>query len=167
MRMSTAAVLGLNDSTDERWAHLRGLQYSSLAMVTRYRMIMHLILAVLTVAVLRSEVAIWWLAPWAAALGYVHLRGMRFDNGLADTNKRRITKEEFRYQLVTPVASGLLWSVALLVFAPQAGGVESAVVWTIVAVLITASTLFYTAARLGILVFAAIVGVAGLASLIL
>lgn len=167
MRLSTAAVLGLNDPADEQWAHLRGLQYSSLAKVTRYRMIMHLILAVLTVAVLRSEVAIWWLAPWAAALGYVHLRGMRFDNGLADTNKRRITKEEFRYQLVTPVASGLLWSVALLVFAPQAGGVESAVVWTIVAVLITASTLFYTAAPLGILVFAAIVGVAGLASLIL
>ncbi|WIW96722.1 hypothetical protein [Altererythrobacter rubellus] len=85
---------------------------------------------------------------------WAHLRGMRFDNGLADTNKRRITKEEFRYQLVTPVASGLLWSVALLVFAPQAGGVESAVVWTIVAVLITASTLFYTAAPVGILVFA-------------
>ena len=73
---------------------------------------------------------------------WAHLRGMRFDNGLADTNKRRMTKEECRYQLVTPVASGLLWSVALLVFAPQAGGGESAVVWTIVAVLITASTLF-------------------------
>lgn len=166
MGLSTAAVLGLDDAAGEQWARLRGMQYSTMAQVTKYRMIMHLILAVLTAAVLREHVAVWWLVPWAAALGFVHLRGMKFDNGLADTHKRRVTKEEFRQQLITPALSGLLWAIALLFFAPQAGGVEMAVVWTIVAVLITGSTLFYTAAPLGILVFASIVGAAGLISLI-
>lgn len=166
MGLSTAAVLGLDDAAGEQWARLRGMQYSTMAQVTKYRMIMHLILAVLTAAVLREHVAVWWLVPWAAALGFVHLRGMKFDNGLADTHKRRVTKEEFRQQLITPALSGVLWAIALLFFAPQAGGVEMAVVWTIVAVLITGSTLFYTAAPLGILVFASIVGAAGLISLI-
>ena len=166
MGLSTAAVLGLDDAAGEQWAHLRGMQYSTMAQVTTYRMIMHLILAVLTAAVLREHVAVWWLVPWAAALGFVHLRGMKFDNSLADTHRRRVTKEEFRQQLVTPALSGVLWAIALLFFAPQAGGVEMAVVWTIVAVLITGSTLFYTAAPLGILVFASIVGAAGLISLI-
>ena len=167
MGLSTAAVLGLDDAAGEHWPRLRGLQFSTLARVTKYRMIMHLTLAVLTAAVLHGSVAIWWLAPWAAALGFIHLRGMNFDNGLADTNKRRITKEEFHQQLITPAASGVLWAIPLLFFAPQAGGVESAVVWTIVAVLITGSTLFYTAAPLGIVVFGTIVGIAGLVSLIM
>lgn len=166
MGLSTSAVLGLDDAAGEQWARLRGMQYSTMAQVTKYRMIMHLILAVLTAAVLREHVAVWWLIPWAAALGFVNLRGMKFDNGLADTHKRRVTKEEFRQQLITPALSGVLWAIALLFFAPQAGGVEMAVVWTIVAVLITGSTLFYTAAPLGILVFASIVGAAGLISLI-
>lgn len=167
MRLSTASVLGLNDPSAEQWARLRGLQYSNLARVTWYRMMMHLILAMLTAVILQNDIAIWWLALWATALGGVQWRGLKFDRLLADTNKRRIAKEEFYLQLITPAFSGLLWSIPLLFFAPQAGGVESAVVWTIVAVLITGSTLFYTAAPLGILVFATLVGVAGLTSLIM
>ena len=108
MGLSTSAVLGLDDAAGEQWARLRGMQYSTIAQVTKYHMIMHLILAVLTAAVLREHVAVWWLVPWAAALGFVHLRGMKFDNGLADTHKRRVTKEEFRQQLITPALSGVL-----------------------------------------------------------
>jgi diguanylate cyclase (GGDEF)-like protein/PAS domain S-box-containing protein len=159
------AVLGLSDKGDIDWVRLRGLQYSALAKVAFYRVISHAILAVFVAQIYLDSVGLLGLGVWISLLAAVHIAGYRHDVSLADTNRRRITRDELRRQTMTAVLSGLVWAGAIIAFPLFGSDGEFMALLMIVALLISGSVFFYTAAPVGILFFSAIVGMATMVQL--
>ena len=162
--MPVKAVLGLEDSADADWSRLRGLQLTTVARHAHIRMAAHLALGLVTVWTFSSHIAIYWLGLWILALAAVHVRGGKADAELISADRRRITRHEFRKPLITPISSATVWSVAMLVFPPFAGLAEHVTLWSAVAVLMAASILFYSAAPMGVFIFASGVGLASVLS---
>jgi diguanylate cyclase (GGDEF)-like protein/PAS domain S-box-containing protein len=153
-------VLGLSDKGDFDWARLRGLQYPALAKLAFYRIFVHAILAVFVAQIYLPKVGGGWLAIWIAALATIHWRGTRIDLSLVDADRRRVTRKEFRKQATTAVLSGLAWAAGIVIF-PFYGTPDDLMAFMmIVALLVSGSVFFYTAAPFGIVCFIAIVSFA-------
>ncbi|WFL77871.1 EAL domain-containing protein [Altererythrobacter arenosus] len=157
-----AAVLGLRDSDGVDWTRLRGLQLATVARHARIRMAAHIVLGLVTVWTFFGSVSLASLALWFGVLCVVHIRGGLADFRLIDAERRRVTMTEFRRPLITPIGSAITWSVATLAFAPSAGMAEQVILWSSLAVLIAASILFYSAAPMGVFIFASVVGAASI-----
>ncbi len=161
------AVLGLTGAGDNDWARLRGLQYSGLSALTFFRTYIHAIMGLFTVQVYSGSISLLWLAFWWVALVLLQIRGVRFDRTLADAEYRKLSRKEFYGQALTPLLSGVLWAVPILVFAPYGSLPDLMTLLVVVATLTAASIYFYAAAPLGIFVFTLTVGVAAVTHLAL
>jgi diguanylate cyclase (GGDEF)-like protein/PAS domain S-box-containing protein len=162
-----SAVLGLSDKSDIDWARLRGLQYSALAKLSFYRVFSHAVLAVFVAQIYTKSVGMLGMAVWMALLAVVHARGIKFDLTLADTDRRRITRAEFSRQTMTAVMSAIVWAGAVMIFPFFGSPGDLMAMLLIVAILVSGSVYFYTAAPIGIVCFIAIVGAAAVLQLAL
>ncbi|MDP5102619.1 MAG: EAL domain-containing protein [Erythrobacter sp.] len=160
--LSLTAVLGLSDKGDSDWARLRGLQYSALAKLSFYRVFSHSVLAVFVAQIFMNSVGLLGIAAWLALLATVQVRGYKIDRTLADTERRRITRTEFKQQTVAAAMSAAAWAVAVVVFPFFGTPGDLMAMLMVVAVMVVGAVFFYTAAPLGILCFIAIVGVAAM-----
>ncbi|QIQ88176.1 MAG: EAL domain-containing protein [Erythrobacter sp.] len=151
-------MLGLSDRGGAEWARLRGLQYSALSGLTFLRSYSHALFALFVAVLYRDSVPFVWIALWMAALAFVHVRGAAFDRSLGDVEHRRITTSEFNRQTLTPAISGLLWAGAVVGFGQFGSPGAFGAMLYILAILITGGVFFNTAAPLGVVVFAVIVG---------
>jgi len=158
--LPVSVVLGLSDKSDVDWARLRGLQYSALAKLAFYRVFSHAVLAIFVAQTYGHLVGLPGIAAWVALLAAVHYRGYNLDLSLADTQRRRITGDELKRQTVTAIMSGTVWAGAIIIFPLFGGPGEMMAMLMIVALMVSGSVFFYTAAPIGILCFSAIVGVA-------
>ncbi|WP_343061292.1 putative bifunctional diguanylate cyclase/phosphodiesterase [Novosphingobium flavum] len=152
------AVLGLADPPDGDWSRLRGLQYSSLARVTVARLIAHGIAAVATVQIFVGHVMVLALVGWFLALGGALYYGARFDRSLGDADRRRMSREEINAQTISSAIVAVVWTVPILFFTPFGTTVSRLELWTILAMLMTASAVVVPAVPLGTIIFTAIVG---------
>jgi diguanylate cyclase (GGDEF)-like protein/PAS domain S-box-containing protein len=100
------------------------------------------------------------ILAWFACLTAVHWRGVRIDLSLADADRRRISREEFWRQATTAMLSGLVWGVAIMFFPLFGTPGDLMAMLLVVAMLMSASVFFYTAAPLGIVCYIAIIGFA-------
>ena len=157
-----AAVLGLSDKGDVDWARLRGLQYSALAKLAFYQVFSHALLAVFTAQIFIPSVGFLGVAAWMALLAVVQVRGYKIDRALADTERRRITRAEFKQQTGTAMMSAAVWAGAIVVFPFFGTPGDLMAMLMIVAVMVVGSVFFYTAAPVGILCFIGIVGAAAM-----
>ena len=157
-----AAVLGLSDKGDVDWARLRGLQYSALAKLAFYQVFSHALLAVFTAQIFIPSVGFLGVAAWMALLAVVQVRGYKIDRALADTERRRITRAEFKQQTGTAMMSAAVWAGAVVVFPFFGTPGDLMAMLMIVAVMVVGSVFFYTAAPVGILCFIGIVGAAAM-----
>jgi diguanylate cyclase (GGDEF)-like protein/PAS domain S-box-containing protein len=98
------------------------------------------------------------VAVWMALLAAVHARGIKFDRSLADADRRRITRAEFFRQATTAVMSAFVWAGAVFIFPMFGSPSDLMAMLLIVALLVSGSVFFYTAAPIGIVCFIAIVG---------
>jgi diguanylate cyclase (GGDEF)-like protein/PAS domain S-box-containing protein len=153
-----SAVLGLSDKSDMDWARLRGLQYPALAKLSFYRVFSHAVLAVFVAQIYTKSVGMIGVAVWMALLAAVHARGIKFDRSLADADRRRITRAEFFRQATTAVMSAFVWAGAVFIFPMFGSPSDLMAMLLIVALLVSGSVFFYTAAPIGIVCFIAIVG---------
>ena len=153
-------VLGLSDKGNFDWARLRGLQYPALAKLAFYRVFVHAILAVFVAQIYLPKVGIAWLVIWIAVLAGIHWRGTRIDLSLADADRRRVTRMEFRKQATTAILSGLAWGAGIVVFPFYGTPGDLMAFMMIVAVLVSGSVFFYTAAPFGIVCFSTIISLA-------
>ena len=153
-----SAILGLSDKGDLDWARLRGLQYSALAKLAFYRVFSHAVLAVFVAQIYGKTVGLIGLAVWMALLAAVHARGYKLDLSLADSERRRVTRAEFNRQTMTAVMSGLVWAGAVVVFPFFGTDGDLMALLMVVALMISGSVFFFTAAPIGILCFIAITG---------
>jgi diguanylate cyclase (GGDEF)-like protein/PAS domain S-box-containing protein len=157
-RLPYAAVLGLSSGSEREWAKLRAMQYGALSHVIFLRVFAHAILAVFVAQTYLHAVPTIFLAVWTVALSGLHIAGALFDRDLGKGGRRRITKRDFNRQTVTSIISGMLWGLAVIVFAPL-GSVSSlfALIVTI-AILSSGAVYFRTTPPLGTILFALITG---------
>lgn len=149
------------------WARLRGLQYSALAKLAFYRVFSHAVLAMFVAQIYTKSVGLLGVVVWMALLATVHARGIKFDLTLADADRRRITRAEFSRQSMTAVMSAIVWAGAVIIFPFFGSPGDLMAMLLIVALLISGSVFFYTAAPIGILYFIAIVGSGAVLQLVL
>ena len=152
------AVLGLADPGDGDWARLRGLQYSSLARVSRLRIAANLIAALAVVWLYISALHPAFLAAWFAMLCGSLWYTAKSDKALADADRRRMSRDEVNRQSWGAIANALVWVVPLGGFAPYGGESARLELWAITAMLMTAAAVLLPAVPLGNLLFAGIVG---------
>ncbi len=157
--LSYSAVLGIAGIGTADWARLRGMQYAALAQVTFLRAYGHAVLAVFAAQIYIESVSLVWLSLWMIALVSLHIKGARFDQTLADVDRRAITRDEFIRQSVTPVLSGLLWSVAVVGFGMQGSLADLMAIIFVVGTLCAASASLRTSAPLGSVLFIAITAI--------
>ena len=158
------AVLGLNDPGEGDWGRLRGLQYSSLAGVTKLRIAAHFAAALGVIWIYHSTIHIGLLLGWLVGLGATLAYGAQIDQGLVDADKRRIGRDEVNKQTLGSIFNALVWVVPMALFAPYGDTMARLELWAICAMLMTASAVMLPAVPLGNLMFAGIVGAAALAS---
>ncbi|WP_349512518.1 EAL domain-containing protein [Erythrobacter sp. NFXS35] len=160
-----SAVLGLSDKDDFNWARLRGLQYPALAKLAFYRFYVHAILAIFVGQIYISKVGFPGFALWTAALLAVHWRGTRIDLSLTDADRRQVTRSEFARQATTAILSGLLWSVAIVVFPLFGTRDDLMALMMIVVILTSGSVFFFTAAPFSIICFITLICLAAFGQL--
>ncbi len=158
------AVLGLSDPTDGDWARLRGLQYSSLTKVTLARTLANGIAAVAVAGLSLRAVDAFLIVGWLVLLGATLWYGAQLDKSLGDADRRRMGRDEVNRQTGASVLNALVWAVPPIVFAVYGDVVLQLELWTVVAMLLTASAVVLPAVPLATIVFTAIVGVAAAGS---
>jgi diguanylate cyclase (GGDEF)-like protein/PAS domain S-box-containing protein len=152
------AVLGLIDPSEGDWARLRGLQYASLARVTVARMIAHGIAALAAMHIYYGVINVFGLLGWGTLLAGVLYYGAKFDHSLGDADRRRMTREEMNTQAITSTVLALVWSLPVIFFAMYGDWATRLELWTVLAMLMTASAVVVPAVPLGTIIFSGIVG---------
>jgi len=166
-KLSARDVLGLNDPGHSEWSRLRGFQLSSLARRAHYRPILQAIYAILTVYLYHQEVHFLLLAAWCAALGYVLLRGWRIDVTLIDSDRRRVTRDEFYRHAANSIYAAMLWTIPLVGFAPLGTELDQMTLFVCMAMICVGPALFHTSSPLGSVLFNLVSGCAATLGLVL
>jgi len=151
-------VLGLTDPGDGDWARLRGLQYSSLATATVTRLAAHGLAAIATAGLLLDKVHILVIGLWLAVLTASLYYGARIDASLVDADRRRMSRDEVNRQTMSSIVNALAWVAPIAFFGPFVDAQTHLKIWTVLAMLMTASAVLLPAVPLGTLMFAGIVG---------
>ena len=159
-QLSVFKVLGLAHAEDADWARLHGLQTSMFADRTWLRAFTHVLLGLFAIRLYQDSIGGLWTWAWLIALSAVHVVGARYDHSLAKRERRRVTQETFRRQLLTPVLSGLMWMIPLIGFTPFSGFEEHVSLVLALCMMVGASVIFFTAAPLGLCIFALLTGIA-------
>jgi diguanylate cyclase (GGDEF)-like protein len=152
------AVLGLTDPGDGDWTRLRGLQYSSLATATVARIVVHATAAIATAGLLLGPVHVGFILLWFAALAGSLVYGAKIDASLVDADRRRMSRDEVHRQTMSSILNALIWVVPIAIFGPFVDHLTHLKIWTVLAMLMTASAILLPAVPLSTLMFAGIVG---------
>jgi diguanylate cyclase (GGDEF)-like protein/PAS domain S-box-containing protein len=161
-KLPVLAVLGLSDPADGDWGRLRGLQYASLARLTRVRLLAHAMAAILVLQSLIGVTNVFVVVAWMALLVGVLIYGARFDRSLEDADRRRMTRQEIHHQTISACVTAAVWAIPMVVFAPFGSDAERMVIWTVLAMLMTGMAVAFAAVPLGAVLFSGIVGLASL-----
>ncbi len=162
LRLSSLQILGLRDPDEGEWAGLRGLQYARLSKVTLTRAVTHTLAAALTVSLFAGQAPAWLLGGWLAALAAAVWLAASIDRGLANVDRRAMTREEFARQALGVAGCAAVWASALIGFVPYASLAEHYALWTLVAMLIACSAVLMSAAPMSTVMFATITGAAAI-----
>jgi diguanylate cyclase (GGDEF)-like protein/PAS domain S-box-containing protein len=165
--LTVMAVLGLANSEDVDWARLRGIQYAGLGKVSGQRILAHLAAAVATIAVFAKTVPPAALGVWLAVLVGTLCYGARYEKGLIDADRRRMSRGEFNQHTLSTVVNSLVWAVPIAVFTYFSGPVERVELWTVLSLLMVVSAIVLPAVPLSTLLFSGVVGLAATAGFLI
>lgn len=147
------AILGLADSADGDWDHFRAIQYTGLSRYAILRVVTNLVLGLMVCQLFAGSVPLWQLAGWMAMLGGALYFPAIIYRQSGMVNHDHVARR-FLLQLVAATSLiAFVWCIPILSFAPLAGPLELATVWTIVAALVVGGTLLLNALPLGAVMF--------------
>ncbi len=161
------ALLGLTSPPSGDWARLRGLQYAHLAKVTMGRVLAHAIAAIVVLRLFVGDIPLLVLICWCALLTGVLYFSARIDYRLGDTDRRRMTRDEFWRQFAGAALAGLAWAIPITGFVPFGSATDHLALWTVLSMLIVGAALWQSPAPLGATIFTLIVGVATMVTFVL
>ncbi|WP_373487180.1 putative bifunctional diguanylate cyclase/phosphodiesterase [Blastomonas sp.] len=147
------AVLGLRNPAEADWDHFRAIQYTGLSRYAISRVMTNLVLGTLVCQLFAGIVPGLYLVGWMVMLGLaLYFPAIVYrQSGMANHDH---VARRFVLQLVAATSLiALVWTIPILVFAPMAGPVELATVWTILAALVVGGTLLLNALPLGAVLF--------------
>jgi diguanylate cyclase (GGDEF)-like protein/PAS domain S-box-containing protein len=157
--LSIGEILGLTAPESEDWARLRGLQYARLAEASRLRWLSHGFAALTTVWLFFGVAGPRQAFGWLAVLGCVMVYSVSCDKSLDDTDRRRMTRDEFQRQAGASALVALCWVAPIGFFAHHASESVRLELWMILALLMTIKAVVIPAAPLSTLLFSGIVGI--------
>ncbi|HKT84511.1 MAG TPA: EAL domain-containing protein [Novosphingobium sp.] len=152
------AVLGLTDPEEGDWGRLRGIQYSCLGHSIFSRVATQAAAILAASVLLLVKVNFLLVLGWAAVAGLTLWRGARIDRLLVDADRRRISRDEVKAQMLNSALNGLAWSIPLGVFGFFVDPQTQLKLWIVLATLMTASAVLLPAVPLGTLLFTSITG---------
>ncbi len=163
--LAIADVLGLSRDPAFEPTRLRGVEFSELAQVSRYRLYANALIAIFAASVFAPLIGLLIVAPWAAVLCFVLHNTRQTDLRLADPSQRARSGTHERSQHFNAVAAAVCWLVALLLFPWFAGGAQQTTILLVVLVLMMCSTFVFSTAPLSVIIYNAIMGLGATASL--
>ncbi len=158
------AVLGLTDPSDGDWSRLRGLQYSSLAKGSSARVAAHAVAAFVTVLLLFGQVSSMVIGAWVVALAGTLFHAAHCDRMLADADRRSLSRDEANRHMINSIVNALVWVVPLTISTKFVGPETRLELWSVVAMLMTASAIVLPAVPMSTVLFSVIVGGAAVAN---
>jgi diguanylate cyclase (GGDEF)-like protein len=158
------AVLGLTDPGDGDWARLRGLQYSCLPRAMLARLFAQGLAALATAGFFIGRISVFVLIAWVAALVWSLYYGTKIDNSLVDADRRRMSSDEVNRQTLSAIVNALVWVVPIALFTLFVDPETRLKLWTVLAMLMTASAILLPGVPMGTLMFTGIVGGASVVS---
>jgi diguanylate cyclase (GGDEF)-like protein len=158
------AVLGLTDPGDGDWARLRGLQYSCLPRAMLSRLCAQSLAALAAASLFFGSIHVLAIVAWLIALGSTLYYGIKIDTSLADADRRRMSSEEVNRQTVSSIVNALVWVVSIAMATLFVDPETQLKLWTVLAMLMTASAILLPGVPMGTLMFTGIVGGAAVVS---
>jgi diguanylate cyclase (GGDEF)-like protein/PAS domain S-box-containing protein len=158
LRLPALQIVGLRNPDEGDWARLRALQYGQLHRVALKRGICHALAAIVTVGTFCVQVPFWLLGAWLIAVTAAVTNSIRIDRGLADIDRRLMSRREYKRQALGIVHIAMAWAAALILFVPYGSETEHFQLWTLIAMLVAGSAATMSAAPLATMIFAAIAG---------
>ncbi len=150
-QLPVSAVLGLSQQGVSDWSRLRGLETGDLAKLTFSRAYTHAVLGLFVAQMFTGAVGGIWIMLWLAALASVQFYGAWADRRFVPDADRGLMRWQFRKQSLTFYATSLLWTIPILLFAPQGDAAHTVALLPIMGVLIAGGIFFYTSTPINIL----------------
>jgi diguanylate cyclase (GGDEF)-like protein/PAS domain S-box-containing protein len=161
------AVLGLTDPGEGDWARLRGLQYSCLPRAMKARIYAQALAALALSGLLLGRISIFVIIAWLAALGWSLYYGTRIDMSLADADRRHMSSDEVNRQTGGAILNALVWVVPVAIASAFLDPETRLKLWTVLAMLMTASAILLPGVPMGTLLLSGIVGGASVAGFLI
>jgi diguanylate cyclase (GGDEF)-like protein/PAS domain S-box-containing protein len=120
--------------------------------------------ALATASLLLAQVNVLVVLAWLAVLGGTLWYGTRIDHSLADADRRRMSIDEVNRQTVSSIVNALVWVVPIGIVTLFVDAETRLKLWTVLAMLMTASAILLPAVPMGTLMFTGIVGGAAVVS---
>jgi len=156
------AVLGLSDPVDGNaegdWPRLRGMQYATLRRAASTRIITHVAAALAAAMLLLGKIPLPAIALWLVTIAATHWYGCRVDAALTSPERRHVTREEIKAQMVGSIGNALAWAVPLSGLGLWIDPQTQLKLWTVLAMLMAASVILLPAVPMATLLFSAVVG---------
>ena len=158
------AVLGLTDPGNGDWARLRGLQYSCLPRAMIARLCAQGLAGLATASLLFGHIHVVLILAWLIGLGATLWFGTKIDNSLADADRRRMSSDEVNRQTISSIINALVWAIPVGAAGMFVDPETRLKLWTVQAMLMTASAILLPSVPMGTLMFTGIVGGASVVS---
>jgi len=163
------AVLGLSEHTDTEWIRIRGLQYASLAQGTTARLLTHGLAGIATAMLLIGDIPLVAIGVWAILLGASLHFIAKVDRSLVDADRRRMSIVEVKRQSMSSIANAMVWVIPIAA-ASVVSDPDMTVqlkLWTVLAMLMTASAILIPAVPMSTILLTLIIGGAAIAQFLL
>ncbi len=158
------AVLGLTSPASGDWERLRALQYGGLAKASVARSVVHVLAAAEVVILAWGQVNPLALAAWLLLLfGALH-SAARSDRQMSDVDHRLVSRDETKRYTLNAIAIALIWVAPLSAANTYLDPQSRNTLWSVIALLMTASAIVLPAVPVSTLMFAVVVGGAAIAS---
>jgi diguanylate cyclase (GGDEF)-like protein len=140
------------------WGQLRALQYACLGRAPLARAATQFAAMLAAVALLGPHFDYRPILGWIAAVCIVGWYASRAEKSVANAEGLDPRPDQIRTYFTAIAAKGLIWSIPLCGFGPFLDPRDQVMLWTVVAMLMTAFAVLVPGVALGTLVFTAIVG---------
>ncbi|WP_434785005.1 putative bifunctional diguanylate cyclase/phosphodiesterase [Qipengyuania zhejiangensis] len=159
--------IGLATPDGGDWSRVHGHQYSLLQQRLIMRVVLHAVGFALVFVALWGLVSPYLIGCWGAALAFAVALAAIEDRRAAEAEHSSYGKDDMRRHAVASASKGVVWGIGLMLFARAGGAYELPIIWTIVAVLILATTTSRYSAPLSSIAFSSAVVSGGIVSAIL
>ncbi len=167
LRLGAAQIVGFKDPDEGDWARLRVLQYRELYKTAVTRIVGHMLAALIAVGLFIDDVPLPLLGTWLVALVIAVIHVIRIERGLADIDRRLMSRREFNRHSLAIAGMAAVWALSLLAFVPMGDAGDHHGLWTVVAMLVAGSSSKMKQAPAITLIWAVICGAAAVLSFVL